>query len=261
MIVSPPLLLLLQQQDSGLRRFLANPSADPVSVATALGVAFFLGGAHALTPGHGKTVVAAYLVGSRGRVLDAIYLGAVVTLTHTASVFVLGLATLYASTQFDPNVVSKWLTLASGILVAGIGLYLLVQRSRGDDPHHHDSGIHHHHHSHSHSHSHGHSHDIGKGSLLSLGVSGGLVPCPEALIVLIFAVSIQRIAFGLALLTAFSIGLAAVLIAIGVAMVYAGPAMRKATGDAPWLKHLPIASALVVTVLGMIMVAQSARGW
>ena len=261
MIVPPPLLLLLQQQDSGLRRFLANPSADPVSVATALGVAFFLGGAHALTPGHGKTVVAAYLVGSRGRVLDAIYLGAVVTFTHTASVFVLGLATLYASTQFDPNVVSKWLTLASGILVAGIGLYLLVQRSRGDDPHHHDSGIHHHHRSHSHSHSHGHSHDIGKGSLLSLGISGGLVPCPEALIVLIFAVSIQRIAFGLALLTAFSIGLAAVLIAIGIAMVYAGPAMRKATGDAPWLKHLPIASALVVTVLGMIMVAQSARGW
>lgn len=257
MIVLPPLLFLLQQQDSGLRRFLANPSADPLSVATALGVAFFLGGAHALTPGHGKTIVAAYLVGSRGRALDAIYLGAVVTFTHTASVFLLGLATLYASTQFDPNVVSKWLTLVSGILVAGIGLYLLVQRSRGDE----SGGIHHHHHSHSHSHSHGHSHDIGKGSLLSLGISGGLVPCPEALIVLIFAVSIQRIAFGLALLTAFSIGLAAVLIAIGIAMVYAGPAMRKATGDAPWLKHLPIASALVVTVLGMIMVAQSARGW
>lgn len=259
MIALPPLLLLLQQQDSGLRRFLANPTADPVTVVTALGVAFFLGGAHALTPGHGKTIVAAYLVGSRGRVLDAIYLGGVVTLTHTASVFILGLATLYASTQFDPNVVSKWLTLASGILVAGIGLYLLVQRSRGDDPHHHDGGggIHHHRHSHSHS----HSHDAGKGSLLSLGISGGLVPCPEALIVLIFAVSIQRIAFGLALLTAFSIGLAAVLIAIGVAMVYAGPAMRKATGDAPWLKHLPIASALVVTVLGMVMVAQAARSW
>ena len=140
MIALPPLLLLLQQQDSGLRRFLANPTADPVTVATALGVAFFLGGAHALTPGHGKTIVAAYLVGSRGRVLDAIYLGGVVTLTHTASVFILGLATLYASTQFDPNVVSKWLALASGILVAGIGLYLLVQRSRGDDAHHHHDG-------------------------------------------------------------------------------------------------------------------------
>jgi nickel/cobalt transporter (NicO) family protein len=252
---SPANMLLLLQQDSGLRRFLANPTADPLTVATALGVAFFLGAAHALTPGHGKTIVAAYLVGSRGRVSDAVYLGAVVTFTHTASVFLLGIATLYAAQQFDPNIVSKWLTLASGVLVASIGLWLLIQRSRGEDEDHHG-------HSHSHSHHHSHSHGAaGKGSLLSLGISGGLVPCPEALIVLIFAVSIQRIAFGLALLTAFSVGLAAVLIAIGIAMVYAGPAMRKATGGAPWLKHLPLASALVVTVLGMVMVAQAAKAW
>jgi ABC-type nickel/cobalt efflux system permease component RcnA len=258
-----PLLILLQQQDSGLRRFLADPTADPFTVATALGVAFFLGAAHALTPGHGKTIVAAYLVGSRGRVFDAVYLGAVVTFTHTASVFALGFATLYASKQFDPNLVSKWLALASGVLVAVIGIWLLVQRSRGDTEHDHDHDHHHGHpHSHSHAHLHSHSHaGVGKGSLLSLGVSGGLVPCPEALIVLIFAVSIQRIAFGLALLTAFSIGLAAVLIAIGIAMVYAGPAMRKATGDAPWLRHLPVASALVVTLLGFVMIAQSAKAW
>jgi ABC-type nickel/cobalt efflux system permease component RcnA len=137
----------------------------------------------------------------------------------------------------------------------GIGLWLLIQRTRGDGDHNHSHG-----HSHSHSHSRSHSHGpVSKGGLLSLGVSGGLVPCPEALIVLIFAVSIQRIAFGLALLTAFSLGLAAVLIAIGVAMVYAGPAMRRATGDAPWLKHLPIVSALVVTVLGMIIFAEAVR--
>ena len=250
--------MLLQQQDSGLRGFLANPTADPFTVATALGIAFFLGAAHALTPGHGKTVVAAYLVGSRGRVFDAVYLGGIVTFTHTASVFILGFATLYASKQFDPNVVSRWLALFSGLLVAGIGLWLLVQRAQGNaGGHDHD-----HHHGHSHSHSHSHSHGaVSKGSLLSLGISGGLVPCPEALIVLIFAVSIQRIAFGLALLTAFSIGLAAVLIAIGIAMVYAGPAMRKATGDAPWLRHLPLASAFVVTLLGLIMVTQAAKSW
>ena len=262
-----PLLILLQQ-DSGLRRFLANPTADPLTIATAIGIAFFLGAAHALTPGHGKTVVAAYLVGSRGRVWDAVYLGAIVTFTHTASVFVLGIATLYASQQFDPNTVSRWLALFSGALVTGIGLWLLIQRARGGEGQHHrhdsgdqaEPGVHHHGHSHSHSHSHSHA-AIGKGSLLSLGISGGLVPCPEALIVLIYAVSIQRIAFGLALLAAFSVGLAAVLIAIGIAMVYAGPAMKKATGGAAWLKHLPVASALVVTILGTVMVAQAAKAW
>jgi nickel/cobalt transporter (NicO) family protein len=247
--------------DSGLRRFLADPSADPLTIATSLGVAFFLGAAHALTPGHGKTIVAAYLAGSRGRVFDAVYLGAVVTATHTASVFALGLATLYAAKQFDPNMISRWLALTSGTLVAGIGIWLLIQRSRGQVHEHHQAEpvIHHHHPGQPHLH-HGHSHSgVGSGSLLSLGISGGLVPCPEALIVLIFAVSIQRIAFGLALLTAFSVGLAAVLIVIGIAMVYAGPAMRKATGDAPWLRHLPIVSALVVTVVGLIMVVQAAQ--
>ena len=124
--------------------------------------------------------------------------------------------------------------------------------------HHHDHGHSHSHGRHSHSHSQG---EVSKGSLLSLGISGGLVPCPEALIVLIFAVSIQRIAFGLALLTAFSIGLASVLIAIGVAMVYAGPAMRKATGDAPWIKKLPVVSAAVVTALGLVMVVQAIKSW
>jgi len=242
-----------------LRQFLANPAASsPASMAAALGVAFFLGAAHALTPGHGKTIVAAYLVGSRGRVVDAVYLGAAVTATHTASVFVLGLATLFAARQFDPNVVSKYLALASGLMVAAIGLWLLIQRSRaagGEDDGYGYS------HSHDHAQSRPHSHGAGSGSLLSLGISGGLVPCPEALIVLIFAASIQRIAFGLALLTAFSAGLAAVLIAIGVAMVHAGPAMRRVTGDAPWVQHLPVVSALVVTTLGIAMLVQTAHAW
>lgn len=258
---------MLLQAEPDLRRFLADPSATPATIATALGVAFFLGAAHALQPGHGKAVVAAYLVGSRGRVLDAVYLGIVVTLTHTASVFALGIATLYAAQQFSPDVVTRWLALISGLLVAGIGLWLLLQRigAGGSEHHHHEGdndpsggGVHHHHgpgmpgHYHSHSHSHG-----GNGSLLSLGISGGLVPCPEALIVLLFAVSIHRILFGLALLSAFSLGLAAVLIAIGIAMVYAGPAMQTAGGDSPWLKLLPVISAAVVTIVGIVMVVQA----
>lgn len=284
---SPGLLLLLQlQQETDLRRFLADPTANAATIATALSVAFFLGAAHALQPGHGKAVVAAYLVGSKGRVLDAVYLGGIVTFTHTASVFALGLVTLYAAQQFSPAVVTRWLTLISGLLVAGIGLWLLAQRLRGVEAGHHheevappaaapaEGGVHHHpsvanahshshshSHSQSHSHSHSHSHGPGTGSLLSLGISGGLVPCPEALIVLLFAVSIHRIAFGLALLTAFSLGLAAVLIAIGIVMVYAGPAVRKAGGQSPWLEYLPVASALVVSVVGILMVIEAVRAF
>ncbi len=119
---------ILFEQQSRLESLLAAPSSDPAVLATALGVSFFLGAAHALTPGHGKAIVAAYLAGSRGRVSDAIYLGTVVTATHTATVFILGLATLYASQRVSLDRIYPWLTLASGLLVAVIGAWLFGQR-------------------------------------------------------------------------------------------------------------------------------------
>lgn len=259
------------QAGSGLEQYLARSSGDPAFILSALAVAFFLGAAHALTPGHGKTIVAAYLVGSRGRLIDAFYLGGVVTLTHTFSVFVLGFITLYASRQFAPDKIFPWLSLASGLLVTGIGGWLVFRRWGGGHEHSHD-GHHHHHHGHSHDHDHQHhhhDHDHGDGhhhghahgtsGLLSLGISGGLVPCPEAMVVLMLSVSMGRIAMGLGLLTAFSLGLAAVLIVIGCAMVWAGPVMKKVGGDSVWVKRLPIISACVVTVLGLAMVVQAAR--
>ncbi|MEZ5353642.1 MAG: sulfite exporter TauE/SafE family protein [Bryobacteraceae bacterium] len=244
---------------SQLESYLAANSNDPVFLATAMGTAVFLGAAHALTPGHGKTIVAAYLAGSRGRVADAVYLGAIVTITHTASVFVLGLLTLYASTRVSLDRIFPWLSLLSGALVLVIGGWLLWQRTRswsGSGDRH---AGHHHGHSHGHGHSHSHSHGdaVSRSSILSLGISGGLVPCPEALVVLMLSISLHRIALGLGLLVAFSIGLAAVLIAIGVAMVFAGPALRKATGDSAITRNLPIVSAAVVTLLGLAMVFQS----
>ncbi len=262
-------LLLLQQERSRLEQYLAGSVSDPVVLGTALVLAFFLGAAHALTPGHGKTIVAAYLVGSRGRIADAIYLGAVVTATHTASVFVLGLVTLYASTRIAIDRILPWLSLLSGALVAGIGLWLLRQRwsggeaeddsgGHGHDGHHH-SHSHHHHHSHSHSHSHSHG-APSKGTLLSLGISGGLVPCPEALVVLLVSISLNRLLFGLGLLVMFSLGLAAVLIAIGCAMVIAGPKLQKMTGGG-WTAKLSIASAVVVSLAGLVMVVQAVRSF
>jgi nickel/cobalt exporter len=253
-------------------------------MASALGIAFFLGAAHALTPGHGKTLVAAYLVGTRGRIMDALYLGSVVTITHTASVFVLGIVTLYASQTVALERIYPVLSLVSGLLVAGIGGWLLWKRARGHDQHHHHHGHHHshghnHHHQDEHAHEHEHPHDEhenghghhhhhhaheerpGRGSLLSLGISGGLVPCPEALVVLMLSISIQRVALGLALLASFTLGLAAVLIAIGCAMVLAGPAVSRLSGESGWTKKLPVASAVVVTVLGVFMVVEAARNF
>jgi ABC-type nickel/cobalt efflux system permease component RcnA len=215
-------------------------------------VAFFLGAAHALTPGHGKTIVAAYLIGSKGRLIDAVYLGGVVTLTHTLSVFVLGLATLYASTQVPLDRIFPWLSLVSGVLVVGIGAWLVWTRWGGVQEHGHD-------HVEGEDVLHGHSHGVGRGSLMSLGVSGGLVPCPEALVVLMLSISLRRVAMGLGLLTAFSLGLAVVLITIGCAMVLAGPMVKRVTGESRWTRRLPLVSACVVTLLGIAMVVQAAR--
>jgi nickel/cobalt exporter len=264
-----------------LQHLLTGSANDPTIWVTAMALAFFLGAVHALTPGHGKAIVAAYLVGSRGRVIDAVSLGGIVTFTHTFTVFVLGLATLFASQHVALDRIYPWLSLASGLLVAGIGGWLLWTRLRGGghghhhhhhEHHHHDhehEHVHDHHHTHDdHSHDHHHDHhdhhhdhhDHGKGGLLSLGISGGLVPCPEAMVVLMLSITLRKLAFGLALLVSFSLGLASVLIAIGVAMVLAGPALKKFTGsESRLLKALPVGSAVVVTILGIGLVMQAAR--
>jgi len=296
---------LREQLESLLR--VNEPTAGFLAVA--LGVAFLAGAAHALTPGHGKAVVAAYLAGSRGTIGDAVYLGAVVTITHTAGVFALGLIALYASQYLLVDRLLVWLSFASGLLIVGIGAWLFWDRwqalratgggealehrhwplgkshSHADGhahDHHHDAhehgdehahshshGEHQHTHSHGeHDHAHDHGHDhvhdhqpmpkAGRGSLLSLGISGGLVPCPEALAVLLISFTINRLALGLVILLAFSLGLAAVLIAIGVAMVLAGPALKRLATDGPWMKALPVVSALVVTLLGVVILYRTA---
>ena len=239
-------------------------------IAGALALALFLGAAHALEPGHGKTIVAAYLIGSRGTVGNALFLGGIVTFTHTFSVILLGLVALFASQYIHPEQIFPWLGTASGLLIIGLGTWLLVNHLRGrgfghsheeehhghhdhshEEEHHHDHGEHHHSHEEEH---HGHSHEIPSkvtlGSLLTLGISGGIVPCPGALVILLLAVALHRIAFGLLLLVAFSVGLAAILIAIGVLIVKARPLVERFSGDGRWIQRLPIASAVVIIVVG-----------
>jgi nickel/cobalt exporter len=178
---------------------------------------------------------------------------------------VLGLMTLYASQRVSLERILPALSLASGLLVASIGVWLLWQRLRGPGDHHHHEapsggGLVHRHGLFGAPHHHSVEETPGKGSLLSLGVSGGLVPCPEALVVLMLSVSLGRVALGLALLASFTLGLAAVLMAIGCTMVLAGPAMKKLSGGAGWIRALPVASAAVVTLLGVVMIVEAVRG-
>jgi len=235
-----------------------------------------IGGLHALTPGHGKTIVAAYLVGTRGRVRDAFVLGIIVTFTHTFSVIVLAVIALFASHHILADQLVPVLTGFSGLLICLIGIYLFQLRLKNfirRAPHHHDFSHdppnpdhrwdHHsdHHHDHVHSHdgiSHAHvlpdSSKVSLGSLIALGISGGIVPCPDALAILLLAISMGRIGFGLSVIIVFSLGLAAVLIAIGIAMVKARPLVEQFTGQGRFINlWLPLVSAVLVTLLGVIV--------
>jgi ABC-type nickel/cobalt efflux system permease component RcnA len=278
-------------------------------------VAIVLGAAHALQPGHGKTVVAAYLVGSRGTAMHALFLGATVTATHTAGVYALGLVTLFLSQYILPERLYPILEVVSGLLVVAIGAWLFgsrllsalgLRRSKAHHDHGHD---HNHDHDHAHSHDHDHDHDrehshapdgvhahedvhghahdnsphshahdalvhshgpgqkphshvppqkVSFKSLLALGVSGGLLPCPEALMVLLITIAAHRVLFGLLLILAFSTGLASVLVGFGLLLVFARGLFGRinlSSGLVPRL--LPIASALVIVIAGGVITAQA----
>jgi ABC-type nickel/cobalt efflux system permease component RcnA len=284
---SNPKSAIRNPQSAGrLAELITAETLSPNVILLSLVVAFVLGSFHALTPGHGKTVVAAYLVGSRGTARHAFFLGAVVTLTHTIGVFALGLVALFASEYMLPEQLYPWLGFASGLTIVGIGGSLFVKRLRaarrsGAGHLHHDHGDGHHHHPSSREirnpkheirnvsdlgfgisdfHPHGHSHHIEKitwGNLLALGVSGGIVPCPSALVVLLSAITLHRIGFGLILIVAFSFGLASVLIGIGLLMLYARRFMDRFSFEGGLVKRLPILSAAIISVLGLVIAVKS----
>jgi ABC-type nickel/cobalt efflux system permease component RcnA len=227
----------------------------PGVVLASLLLAAALGALHALGPGHGKTVVGAYLVGARGTAGQAVLLGLVVTATHTVGVYALGLVTLTASRYVVPERLFPWLGVVSGLLVLSIGASLAGTRLRaaGEHDHHHDDHDHDHHH---------HHHHAGGApaslrSLLALGVSGGLVPCPSALVVMLGAIALGRVAFGLLLIVAFSAGLAAVLTGIGLALVYARGLFERLPVDGRIARYVPVASAVVIAVAGLAIVVRA----
>ena len=241
---------------------------------TLLGLAFWFGALHALEPGHGKTMVAAYLVGERGTAKHAVILGSTVTFTHTVSVFLLGLATMFLSRYIMPDRISKVLGVVSGLTIVWIGAMMLWRRAHKlsvDPAHGHQHAHSHGGHAHTHdglTHTHdGHTHshvpegDISIGSLIALGASGGLVPCPSALILLLSAISIGRIGLGLILLLAFSLGLAIVLTATGMLVLYAKNLFpNRRTQQGVFFRYMPVVSAAVILLIGVVMTSVS-LGW
>src|SRR5262249_6739200 len=269
---------------SGAERFgdrftalLTDPAPlGPWAILTSLLIAAILGGLHAFTPGHGKTVVGAYLVGSRGTARHALLLGLVVTATHTLGVYVLGLGTLAASAWVVPERLFPCTTVISGLLVVAVGASLATSRFRAAAGHHHhhhhgDDQLHGHGHDHGHDHEHHHHHDHDHGhshlpppgtpitirSLVALGISGALLPCPSALVVMLGAIVLGRVAFGLALIVAFSVGLASVLTAIGIVMVYARGILEQLPLNGRFARYAPVASAVVISLAGIAVVVEA----
>ena len=222
-----------RHNDSGFAALVSRDELGVWVILASLGAALFWGAAHALSPGHGKTIVTAYLVGQRGTARHAALLGLIVTATHTVGVFALGLVTLLLSQYIVPDDLYPWLNLVSGLLVVGIGASVLRARTKR-----------HHHH---------HHHDLSPRSLVAVGVSGGLLPCPSALVVLLAAISLHRVAFGMLLVVAFSAGLALTITGIGLVAVLARGAFRRLRLDGRVATLLPAVSALVILAAGLAM--------
>jgi len=258
------------------------------SIGLILIAAFGIGALHALEPGHGKSIMGAYLVASHGGIRHALLLGLVVTFTHMVVVFLLALGALALADRFASDQITFWLEIVSGLLVLAVGVWMvitsfgIVRRTRvgvahihnhphphgHEDPHHeHEHGPDHHHdHDHGHEHAHhGHSHDVhlppgknplGLWTLTAVGASGGLVPCPAALAAFLAALNLGRPAIGIAVVSAMSLGIAATLMAIGILFVQAGRVASRLFGARPLAVQVPRVSAVLITTLGVILLVR-----
>lgn len=294
----------------------------------ALLLSLILGASHAAMPGHGKTLMAAYLAGRRGTPRDALTVGATVTFTHTAGVLALGLALPFA-THLAGETVLTWLGATSGVIITAIGLWLLRSAllNRTTPNHHHHHG-HHHHHDHSHEHgsdhhhsgsgggepvgartctgstrtatsqeqlepgsvavltkerehphSHSHSHSgtdhaarpsrTRRSGLIGMGIAGGLVPSPSALVVLLGAIALGRTVFGVTLVIAYGMGMAGTLTLAGLLLVRLRDRIEAGlrAADAPRWKRLrrlarygPIGTSSLVLCVGLGLVVRASAG-
>ena len=216
------------------------------------------GAGHALTPGHGKTMVAAYLIGERGTVYQAVLLGLVTTLSHTAAVLIIAGILPVMLPDAHPGDVQRVLNLVGGLILTGMGGWLLLLRLSGMADHYHGPG----------GHTHGPTSPSGARTsswgVVLLGITGGLVPCWDAVAMLLFAMASGRTWLALPLLIAFSAGLASVLVALGIVVVKSRDAIQKRTGDSDgferWTGRIAILSALIIAGMGIWLCANAGVG-
>ena len=232
-----------ESRDDVLSGAFRDAAAGRGVLALLLLAAFAWGALHALSPGHGKAMVAAYLVGTRGTARHAVALGATVTITHTAGVFLLGLVALGLSEYVLPEDLYPWLNLISGLLVVGVGAYVLRKHLRRRRHHHH-----HHHH---------HPDELSWRGIVAMGAAAGLIPCPSALVVLLGAIAQGEIALGMVMIVAFSLGLAATLTGLGIAVVSAGRVLSRLDIPARIVTVLPAVSAVLIVGVGLVLTAQA----
>jgi nickel/cobalt transporter (NicO) family protein len=250
---------------------------------------FWAGAAHAATPGHGKTIAAAYIVGARGKPIDAVILGIFVTLSHTSGIVLVGVLASLGSTWLRPQRIEAYLAVAVGVLVIVLGLWMLwVQRDlvalamgEAGEPSH-DTGRadaraqdHNHHHAHDHLHDHGHgepvvwhSHGFGKVHahrlevvaenrpklpvLLALGIAGGLLPDPAALALLLGALASGKVLLGLVTVVVFSLGFAATLVVVGIVAAKVGEKVLDWLASI-WMIRLQITTSLLIFGMGVVL--------
>jgi ABC-type nickel/cobalt efflux system permease component RcnA len=253
-------------RSNNLSDLLARGAGDPLVVLTTLLVAIALGALHALEPGHGKTLLAVTLVGARATVKQAGILAASLTFAHTAAVLALGVAINLLKGYFVPEDVYPWITLVSGAAIALIGARAL-QRQLHERAH-----VAAHDHSHAHAHAHPHSHastmddeaharlhaipgnaPLNFGSTVWAAMSGGIAPCPAALVVLLAAIALNQVAYGIVVIVAFSFGLAATLTGLGILVVRGASVLSRRAGFATVVKYGPLASASIMAIIGCIM--------
>lgn len=249
-----PSLILAHVELASRLMALLNGQLTPTAIAAGIAIAYAFGAVHALAPGHGKTLVGAYLVGSRGTPQAALWLGITTTVTHTLTVFILGVITLLASHYIDLDRIYPILGAVSGLAICLVGLRLLGMRLR--DGHHHHHPDHHHH-------AHHHPDDPPRAdwsSILAIGISGGLVPCPSALVLLLSAIALHQIAYGLLLIGGFSLGLASVLTSLGLAAVYGQQWLEKSPLGAGFMQRLSVVSALATVCIGLGLTTVAVMG-
>jgi nickel/cobalt transporter (NicO) family protein len=244
-----------------------------LSVLTAIG----LGAGHALTPGHGKTIMAAYLVGTRGTALHAAGLSLSVTVSHTLGILVLAAVVIGARDVLPPDAVAGAMPAIAALAILAIGGWMAASEARRlraarRDRHAHDHGpeqAHHHDNDHPPDHGHDHSHGPEPGSpitwrsLFALGLAGGIVPSTSALLILLGAIAAGRPAFGIVLVVAFGLGMALVLGGVGVAIVRTrGWATRASVGSRLGFVsgYAPLVASIVVVTVGAWLTAQALIG-